>query len=114
MCDHLHLHLVEDILVNLAFEFTSILIQLYSAFVPINIVYRCFTETQNLMAKQAAVAEKNSLLTVWNLNQDQAHMGDVSCWWAAGCMNIEWKEADMQMHIICDSLGLNYSPNGCW
>lgn len=55
LCDHLHLHLVGDILVNLEFEFTSILIQLYSALVPIKIAFRCFRETQNLMAKPATV-----------------------------------------------------------
>lgn len=61
-----NLHLVEDLQLGIwiYFNFNS---TLFSS---------CFTETQNLMAKQSTEAEKNSLLTVWNLEQDQAHMGD--------------------------------------
>lgn len=62
--------MVEVILVNLTFEFTSILIQLYSAFVTIKIAPRCFTEIQNRMAEQAAAAEKTSL-RVCNPEQHQ-------------------------------------------
>lgn len=55
------------------------------------------------MAKEATAAKKTlsfSSMKPWTVGS----YGRPSCWWTAGGMNIEWKEADMQIHINYDSL----------